>query len=80
MKWAIDFVVKFTNVPKIEKIMEFIELPAWRFFIDGLLGEAGSRARVVFVSPKGHIFNCTMTFRFKASSKVTEYQAFLSGL
>ncbi|XP_022859989.1 uncharacterized protein LOC111380608 [Olea europaea var. sylvestris] len=52
----------------------------WNLFIDGSVGDVGSSAGVVLISPKGHKLNLLVRFGFKATNNVAEYEALLTGL
>ncbi|XP_022871364.1 uncharacterized protein LOC111390538 [Olea europaea var. sylvestris] len=75
-----DFVVEFAKAPKMEATMEPAELPTWKLFVDGSLGEVRSRIGIVLESPEGHKLNCAVRFSFQASNNVAEYEALLAGL
>ncbi|XP_022895224.1 uncharacterized protein LOC111409403 [Olea europaea var. sylvestris] len=75
-----DFMVEFTKAPEMEALMEPAEPSAWKLFVDGSSGEAGTGAGIVLESPEGHLLNCAVRFGFRASNKVAEYEALLAGL
>ncbi|XP_022881099.1 uncharacterized protein LOC111398433 [Olea europaea var. sylvestris] len=52
-----DFVVEFTKTPEMEAIMEPVEPPTWKLFVDGSSREAGSGAGIILESPEGHKLN-----------------------
>lgn len=60
--------------------MEPVELPIWKLFVVGSLGEIGSGAGIILESPKGYKLNCIVKFGFKASNNAAEYKALLAGL
>ncbi|XP_022895251.1 uncharacterized protein LOC111409432 [Olea europaea var. sylvestris] len=75
-----NFMVEFTKAPEMEAIMEPIEPPTWKLFVDGSSGEVGARAGIVLESPEGHLLNCAVRFGFRASNNAVEYEALLAGL
>lgn len=61
-----DFVVEFTDAQEVHMDTELSELLMWNLFVDGFVGQTGSGAEVILVSPKGHKLNCAIRFMFKA--------------
>ncbi|XP_022888989.1 uncharacterized protein LOC111404409 [Olea europaea var. sylvestris] len=57
-----DFVAEFANLPKVDEIMEPVEPPMWNLFVDGLVGDADSGAKVVLISPEDHKLNSAVRF------------------
>lgn len=52
----------------------------WNLFVGWSIGETGSGARMVFVSPEGHKLNSAVRFGFRATNNVAKYEALLVGL
>lgn len=58
----VDFVAEFTLIPEMVEEMESAKPPTWNFIVDGSLGDMGSGAGIVLVSPEEHKLNCAIRF------------------
>lgn len=52
----------------------------WTMQFDGSCSTASSRARVVIISPKGHLYPFAYRLQFECTNNMEKYEALLLGL
>ncbi|KAL2498140.1 Uncharacterized protein Adt_23690 [Abeliophyllum distichum] len=53
------------------------EVPTWKLYIDGSLGDAKAEAEILLISSEGYNLNCALHLEFKVSNNAFEYETLL---
>ena len=79
-----DFIMEFTpsnTSTKPTKTTQLaLDLPIWRFSIDGASNSQGSGEGLILTSPDGIDMEYALIFRFQASNNEAEYEVVIAGL
>ena len=72
--------MEFTSTGPTETTRLVLDLPIWRFSVDGAANAQGSGAGLILTSSEGIDVEYALKFGFLASNYEAEYEAVIAGL
>ena len=75
-----DFIIEFTPAQTTKATQLALDLPIWKFTVDGVANAQGSGAGLILTSPDGIDTEYALRFDFQASNNEAEYEAVIARL